>query len=87
MDFLYLLPATKPASLKSLLFDGYINKTDRVEWCHINYDGCFCSDKAWGFDVEWLVSTPSLLVEVVSVTNPWSSDIDPSQVASLFYCS
>ncbi|XP_033627568.1 GATOR complex protein DEPDC5-like isoform X2 [Asterias rubens] len=57
--------ATKPASLKSLLFDSYINKTDRVEWCHINYNGCFSADSAWGLDVEWLVSTPSLLVEVL----------------------
>ncbi|XP_038057653.1 GATOR complex protein DEPDC5-like isoform X1 [Patiria miniata] len=55
----------KPASLKSLLYDSYTAKTDRVEWCHINYNGCFCADEAWGFQVEWLVSTPSLLVEVL----------------------
>ncbi|XP_063971712.1 GATOR1 complex protein DEPDC5-like isoform X3 [Lytechinus pictus] len=57
--------AFKPPEIKNVMLEIDCNKTDRVEWCHVTYDGQYTVDRAFDLQVEWLVCTPSLLNEML----------------------
>ena len=41
-------------------------KSDRVEWCHVGYHSNYCPENAFEIELQWLTSTPSLLLDIVS---------------------
>lgn len=55
----------KPPETRNVMLEIDCNKTDRVEWCHVTYDGNYSVDRAFDMQVEWLVCTPSLLNEML----------------------
>eukprot|EP00057_Strongylocentrotus_purpuratus_P028669 XP_011683143.1 PREDICTED: DEP domain-containing protein 5 [Strongylocentrotus purpuratus] len=57
--------AFKPQEIRNVMLEIDCNKTDRVEWCHVTYDGQYSVDRAFDLQVEWLVCTPSLLNEML----------------------
>ncbi|XP_077995219.1 GATOR1 complex protein DEPDC5-like [Glandiceps talaboti] len=41
------------------------NKSDRVEWCHIRYHKTYRTDSAFELEVQWLVATGCLIMDMV----------------------
>ena len=39
--------------------------SDRPEWCTVRYHGVFCPDNAYTVQLRWLVSTGSIINELV----------------------
>ncbi|XP_072043182.1 LOW QUALITY PROTEIN: GATOR1 complex protein DEPDC5-like [Amphiura filiformis] len=62
--YFYCTDFTLP-SYKNVILDMTGNKSDRTEWCHVNYESCYNPSKAFEIQLEWLVATPSLLLEMV----------------------
>ncbi|XP_071488216.1 GATOR1 complex protein DEPDC5-like [Diadema antillarum] len=57
--------AFRPPETRNVMLEIDCNKTDRVEWCHVSYDGTYRPDRVFDFQVEWLVCTPSLLNDML----------------------
>ncbi|XP_070572864.1 GATOR1 complex protein DEPDC5-like isoform X2 [Ptychodera flava] len=52
--------------LKDVLLDVDINnKSNRVEWCHVCYYGMYKTDSAFQLEVQWLVATGCLVMDMV----------------------
>lgn len=41
------------------------NSSDRPEWCNVRYHGIYCPDNAYGLQVGWLISTGSVINQLV----------------------
>lgn len=41
------------------------SSSDRPEWCTVRYDGIFCPDNAYVVHLRWLVSTGSVINQLV----------------------
>ncbi len=53
-----------------------LDASDRPEWCTVRHHGIFCPDNAYVVHLRWLVSTGSVINELVS----------PGQISKLFCC-
>ena len=63
------------------------SKSDRTEWCHVNYESCYNPDRALELQIEWLVATPSLLLEMVRIIMGLRGASKPVIAGIQFYLS
>ncbi|XP_072033797.1 GATOR1 complex protein DEPDC5-like isoform X2 [Amphiura filiformis] len=54
---------------KSQVMEIDSTKSDRVEWCHVGYHGNYHPDNAFEMELQWLTSTPSLLLDIITNWN------------------
>ena len=41
--------------------------SDRPEWCTVRYHGVFCPDNAYAVHIRWLISTGSIINQLVGI--------------------
>ncbi|CAH1232896.1 DEPDC5 [Branchiostoma lanceolatum] len=52
---------------KSMVLDVDMNKkSDRVEWCTLRYHGNYTPGCSFEFEVQWMVTTPNILYDLLS---------------------